>query len=113
MELVYLPAGLPREESASVGGRPGRVPVEACIGLSGGIKLIKSPVKLTQKINKSKSSLGWKSWMGHDPKDRSEGQKQDDWKQSQLRNSPRECWDSALVTSCAQVGEPSWMGPLF
>ena len=60
-ELVYLPARLPREESASVGRGSGRVPVEACIRLSRGRKLIKSPVKLTQKVNKSKSSLGWRS----------------------------------------------------
>lgn len=70
--------GCPGEESASVGGGPGSVPTGACIGLSGGRQIIKRPVKSTHENNKSKSSSGWRSSTGHEPKDQSEGQKQDD-----------------------------------
>lgn len=54
--------GCAREESTSMGQGPGRVPTGACTGLSGGRKLIKSPVKLAQKNNKSKSSSGGAEW---------------------------------------------------
>lgn len=42
--------------------------------------------------------------MGHEPKDQSEGQKQDDQKPDQLRHSPWGCRDRALSGSVFCVG---------